>query len=180
MQNHSDHELILKIAQGDSKAFSSLLLRHQKKIFGLCYYLMNDAALAEDVAQETWIRVVQYAPKYSPIASVSAWMSRIARNLCINELKKRNRWSDLEPDDEAQIKDEHESVESMMEQIQQQQKLDFAMSLLPAQQKMALMIYLVEDKSHSEIAQEMDMSVGAVKVLLFRARQQLKKTLEGL
>ena len=67
-----------------------------------------------------------------------------------------------------------------MESVQKKSQLDQAMAMLPANQKMALMIYLMEDKSHAEIAHEMGTSVGAVKVLLFRARESLKKSLESL
>jgi RNA polymerase sigma-70 factor (ECF subfamily) len=181
MQNHlSDYELIKRIAQGDSKGFSKLLGLYQRKVFGVCYHLMNDAAVAEDLAQETWIRVVQNAGSYSPIASVPAWICRIARNLCLNELKRRQRWQELEPEDEAQVVDEQESIEDVMVHIQNNKKLESAMSQLPANQKMVLMIYLSEDKSHAEVAQEMAMSVGAVKVLLFRARENLKKYIGDL
>ena len=178
MLDITDHELILLIAKGDSKAFSNLLQRHKKRVYGICYYLLNDSALAEDMAQDTWMKVVQYAPRYSPIASVLAWISQIARNLCLNELKRRKRWFELAPEEEAQVIDEKESVEEVMESVQKKAKVDQAMALLPANQKLALMIYLTEDKSHSEIAQEMGSSVGAVKVLLFRARETLKKCLE--
>lgn len=178
MSNLTDHQLIQLIAKGDSKAFSNLLQRHKKRVYGLCYYLMNDAGLAEDMAQDTWIKIVQNAPRYSPIASVVSWISQIARNQCINELKRRQRWFELAPEEEAQVIDEKESVEDVMESVQKKAKVDQAMALLPANQKLALMIYLSENKSHSEIAQEMGSSVGAVKVLLFRARETLKKCLE--
>ena len=173
-----DSQLLTKIAKGDSKAFSSLLEKYKSKVFGTCYFLMGDKALAEDLSQETWIRVAKSAADYRPIAPVVAWILRIARNACFNELRTRNRWKELSPEDEKQIVDEHSSIEDMMGQSEKETKLQEAILELPPQQKMALMMVVQEEKSHAEIAKELSCSVGAVKVLLFRARENLKKRLE--
>ena len=173
-----DSQLLKQISKGDSKAFSSLLEKYKSKVFGTCYFLMGDKALAEDLSQETWIRVAKSAGDYTPVAPAIAWILRIARNACYNELRTRNRWSELSPEDEKQIVDDHGSVEDVMGQTEKETKLQDAILELPPQQKMALMMVVQEEKSHSEIAQELQCSIGAVKVLLFRARENLKKRLE--
>lgn len=175
---NQEHQLLLRIAKGDSKAFSSLLSLYKSKVFGTCFYLMGDRALAEDLSQETWIRVVQNAESYRPVASVSSWILRIARNACLNELRTRNRWTELKPEDEGQLEDATESVETLLQQFEKEEKFQKALLELTAQQKVALMLVVQEEKSHSEVAQELQCSVGAIKVLLFRARETLKKHLE--
>lgn len=173
-----DSELLKKIGKGDSKAFSSLLEKYKSKVYGTCYYLMKEKALAEDLSQETWIRVVKSANEYRPLAPVLSWILRIARNACYNELRTRNRWSELSPEEENQIVDNKETIEDLIGQIENETKMQKAILELSAQQKIALMMIIQEEKSHSEIAQELNCSVGAVKVLLFRARESLKKRLE--
>lgn len=175
---NQEHQLLLRIAKGDSRAFSSLLAIYKSKVYGTCFYLMGDRALAEDLSQETWIRVVQNAESYRPIASVSSWILRIARNACLNELRTRHRWAELSVEDEGRLEDGAESVEEVLQRFEKEEKFQKALLELTAQQKMALLMVVQEEKSHSEVAQELQCSVGAVKVLLFRARETLKKHLE--
>jgi RNA polymerase sigma-70 factor (ECF subfamily) len=173
-----DAELLKKIAKGDSKCFSILLEKYKSKVFGTCYYLMGEKSLAEDLAQETWIRVVNSANEYQPIAPVIAWILRIARNACYNELRTRNRWSELSPEEENQVVNEQLSAEEVLSGIEDESRLKKAMIELPPQQKMALLMVVQEEKSHAEVAKELGCSTGAVKVLLFRARENLKKRME--
>lgn len=174
----NDFELIKKVADGDSKAFASLLSRYKAQVYGTCYYLMGEKSLAEDLSQETWIRVVKAASDYQPTAPLLAWILRIARNACLNELRDRKRWTELTQESEEKIQDEAISVLDLMEEAEDEGKLKRAIMELSTQQKLALMMVVQEEKSHSEIAQELQCSVGAVKVLLFRARESLKKKME--
>ena len=173
-----DSQLLKKIAKGDSKSFSVLLEKHKSKVFGTCYYLMGDKALAEDLSQETWIRVVKSAEDYQPTAPVIAWILRIARNACYNELRTRNRWSELSPEEENQVIHDQLTVEEILGNEEDESRLKEAIVKLPPQQKMALLMVVQEEKSHAEVALELKCSVGAVKVLLFRARENLKKRME--
>lgn len=174
-----DQEMIKKIANGSEAAFTSLLLRYKKRVYGTCFYLMGDQALAEDMSQETWIRVVKGAPRYRPLAPVISWILRISRNLCLNELRTRNRWESFEESEAQNLPDEAANMEGLLTDLQNQNLLQTAMLKLPASQRAALMMVTQEDKSHAEIALELDCSVGAVKVLLHRARKSLQKELEG-
>ncbi len=173
-----DSELLKKIAKGDSKSFAALFEKYKSKVYGTCYYLVSDKALAEDLSQETWIRVVKSAQDYQPIAPVISWILRIARNACYNELRSRNRWVDLDGEEEQQVPHDQLSVEEILGNFEDESRLKEAIIKLPPQQKMALMLVIQEEKSHSEVAQEMSCSVGAIKVLLFRARESLRRRLE--
>lgn len=173
-----DSELLKRISKGESKAFSILLDRYKSQVFGVCFFLMKEQALAEDLSQETWIKVVKACDDYQPVAPVSAWIKRIARNACLNELRTRNRWTELSIEDESRIMDEQLGIDELIEKVEDDAKLKTALLDLPPQQKLALMLVIEEEKSHAEIALELNCSVGAVKVLLFRARENLKKRWE--
>jgi len=180
MENElQDQDLIKQIAKGSEVAFTSLLRRYKKRVYGTCFFLMGDKALAEDMSQETWIRVVKGAPDYRPLASVITWILRISRNLCLNELRTRNRWESFEESEANSLPDETANGEGLLSELQNQKLLQAAILKLPVSQRAALMMVTQEDKSHAQIAQELDCSVGAVKVLLHRARKALQKELEG-
>ena len=107
-----------------------------------------------------------------------AWILRIARNACYNELRTRNRWSELSPEEENQVIHDQLTVEEILGNEEDESRLKEAIVKLPPQQKMALLMVVQEEKSHAEVALELKCSVGAVKVLLFRARENLKKRME--
>lgn len=174
----NDHELIQKVAKGDSGAFTNLLGRYKGQVYGTCYYILGDKSLAEDLSQETWIRVVKAASEYQPSAPLLAWILRIARNACFNELRHRKRWTELTQENAEKIPDEAISITDLLEDAENESKLKKAILELSPQQKLALMMVVQEEKSHAEIAQEIGCSVGAVKVLLFRARESLRKKME--
>lgn len=176
MNTHDeDYELIKKISKGDSKSFESLVKKYQKQIYGYCRKILGDQNMAEDMAQETWIKVAKNAESYQPLVSVQAWIFRVARNLSIDELRKKNRWMALEDDDLQDIPSDQDSVIDLIHIFQSQKALNEAILSLSEIQKTALLMSVAEELSMAEIAKELNMSISAVKVLLFRARETLKK-----
>lgn len=177
-ETKSDQFLLSEIAKGSQKAFSQIFERYKMKVFGNCYFILGDRALAEDLSQETWIQVAENARQYQPSGSALGWILTISRNRCLNELRSRKKWRELDPESESQILDESNNTEALMIQLQTQKKVDLAMKELTEIQKIALLMVLHDEKNHAEIAKELNSSVGAIKVLLFRARQTLKQILE--
>ena len=175
----SDQILLAEIAKGSQKAFTQIFERYKKKVFGSCYFILGNRVLAEDLSQETWMQVAEKASQYQPSGSALGWILTISRNRCLNELRSRKKWKELDPDSESDLPDESENSEELMIQLQDQKRLTQAITELTEMQKVVLMMTIQEDKNHAEIAKELNSSVGAIKVLLYRARQTLKERLEG-
>ncbi len=173
-----DFELLQKIAKGDSKAFESLLHKHQRAVYGLSLRLLKSSSLAEDNAQETWIRVVKSAGSFEKRATVLAWIMTIAKNLALNSLEKRGWEEALSPEDENQVMADQKDMELELLQGETLQKLKAAVSQLPDRQRVALILWMEQEKSYSELAQEMKLNANAVKVLLFRAKENVQKLMK--
>ena len=84
-----DQRLMRQIAVGDSDAFSQLVDKYQQPLMTFCFSFLREYTSAEDMTQETFLRVFRNAARYEPTAKFTTWLYRIAANLCINELKKR-------------------------------------------------------------------------------------------
>ncbi len=165
-------ELMQGIARGEPAPFRIVYEAHKRRVYGICLRLMGDGPKAEEMTQEVWIKVVKSADKYQPLASLAAWLCQVTRNHCLNELR-RNRPEDFtenwEQISESQVDhDEPRFEPADIEQMTQ------AFEQLPAQQRAALMMFVYEELSQSEIAVQLSLSVGAVKQLLHRAKSSLR------
>jgi len=91
LAERTDEQLMLAYQQGDTRAFETLLTRHEKGVYGFAFRMLGDSMLAEEVAQESFLRVIQSASRYRAKASFRNYLYRIARNLCVDQLRKRPR-----------------------------------------------------------------------------------------
>ncbi|MFQ5629627.1 MAG: sigma-70 family RNA polymerase sigma factor [bacterium] len=107
IENQSDEELMLAYAGGDAEAFDRLFVRHGQKIFNLFLRQTGNAELARDLAQETWVRLIDARRRYQPSKSFSSWLYTIAMNLLRDEIKRRKRHGI------------HESLETMSNTLQE-------------------------------------------------------------
>lgn len=170
-----DLELIKKVGQGDRRAFELLVRTYQKNVYGLALRILGSAMLAEEVAQETWLRVITAAPTFEPRGSVKSWILTITKNQSLNVIQKRG-WEDALPSDaEEKIASQEQQLEFQMEFEQNLERLKVAVSRLPERQRVALVLWMHEEKSYSELSQELGINVNAVKVLLFRAKENIQK-----
>lgn len=174
----NDEELLKNIAKGDSKAFELLFNRHKKSVYGLSLRILGSPPLAEENAQETWIKVVEFAKNFELRASVLSWIQKIAKNQALNILRKRGWEEELPFDSQDSIADETLSSFEALEQTEDLAMLKSAVDSLPDRQRVALVLWMHEEKSYSELAQEMNLNVNAVKVLLFRAKENVQKFLK--
>ncbi len=94
-----DYELLQKVAKGDSKAFESLYKKHKAALYGFCVYLTGETMRAQDIYQDTWIKISENANTYQARNSFKSWSFQIARNLFLNQIK-RDKWEDKVSDDE--------------------------------------------------------------------------------
>ncbi len=134
--------------------------------------------LAEEMAQETWMRVVRSAPHFEPKGSVKSWILVIAKNQCLNAIEKRGWEESLPEGAEEEIVDPSESLEMLLSQKDQRQKLMAAIESLPDRQRAALILWMQDEKSYEDLARDLKTHVGAFKVLLHRAKENISKYLK--
>ena len=188
----TDHQLMEAVAQGDEAAFRTLMERHQRLVYGTVLRMLGDPFEAEDVAQRVFLRVWQAAPRYRPEAKFNTWLLTIVRHLVFNESRRLSRLRTHEtkafhsPDAEGETGPSPEpdlfdpaqrDPSRLLADKEFQAKLDHALSLLPENQRLALLLKAHEDLSYDEIAVILGITLGATKSLLFRARDALKQHL---
>ncbi|MCY4402584.1 MAG: sigma-70 family RNA polymerase sigma factor [Candidatus Poribacteria bacterium] len=183
----SDEDLMLACRKGDMSAFELLVRRYQDPLVNYIHYTISDYHRAEDLAQETFLRVFKSASRYEPKSSFKSWLYTIATNLSRNEIRNRIRRKTFFLED---MVDENEDVyhseylidtslqpDILYEKKERQQLIKKSLRQLPENQRIALTLVTYQELSYEEISDILKCSVGAVKSLIHRARQNLKKLL---
>ena len=180
-----DVRLMRLIAGGDTTAFEQLIERHQTLVAGTVARMLGSNSDVEDIAQQVFIRVWKSAGRYVARAKFTTWLLKITRNLVFNEMRRAKRHPHLpvqiDPEaEEMPLKDEAMATPAAnLLQAELQGEIEKAIMLLPDTQRMALVLRRYEELSYEEIADVLDLSVPAVKSLLFRARTELRERLKG-
>jgi RNA polymerase sigma-70 factor (ECF subfamily) len=179
-----DVRLMQLIAGGDTTAFEQLIVRHQTLVAGTVARMLGSNSDVEDIAQQVFIRVWKSAGRYVARAKFTTWLLKITRNLVFNEMRRAKRHPHLpvqiDPEaEEIPLKDEATATpDASLLQAELQAEIEKAIMLLPDTQRMALVLRRYEELSYEEIADVLDLSVPAVKSLLFRARTELRERLK--
>jgi RNA polymerase sigma-70 factor (ECF subfamily) len=183
-EDAEDVRLMELVSAGDSGAFEQLVERHQRLVVGTVGRMLGNTSDAEDIAQQVFVRVWKSAKRYVPRAKFTTWLLKITRNLVFNELRRRSRHPQVplqaeSEEEERPIRDENAIAPdaSMLEQ-ELQKAIDAAIANLPETQRLAVILRRYEELSYEEIAETLDQSVSAVKSLLFRARTELRTSLQ--
>lgn len=172
-QNLADEDLIVGIRRRDAAAFTRLLTRHLDPIHRYIYRLTGSAEDADELSQETFLRVWQKARTYNPAqGKVSTWLYRIAHNLCIDEFRRRKPTADPAAIDT--LLDPAADQESALAHAQQVFALQQTLSELPLAQRSALLLCQVQGFSNREAAQILNVGVRALESLLARARRNIR------
>jgi len=173
----TDEALMARIAEGDRAAAGELMNRRLPRIIGLATRMLNDAAAAEDVAQETFIRVWNAAASWQPgRAQVSTWMSRIAINLCHD---RRRKHREVLPETLPDRRDPGLDQESRLVRAETENRIAAAMSQLPERQSQAMELVHFQEMSNIDAADILSVSVDALESLLARGRRNLRSILIG-
>ncbi|WP_440957486.1 RNA polymerase sigma factor [Oceanicaulis sp. LC35] len=172
----ADARLAQGVAQGDAGAIRALTQRCLPRVHGVAARLLSDQDEAEDVAQETFMKVWRKIALYDPDrARLETWVTRIAMNACYDRLRKK-RESQISEDAPEQM-DGAVSAENRLTGEDALSRVREAVNALPERQKMALQLCHFQDHSNIEAAQIMEVSVEALESLLARARRALKAKL---
>jgi RNA polymerase sigma-70 factor (ECF subfamily) len=179
--------LLLAVAAGDRDAFAQLVAQYQRKVYGAVFRYVGNRAIAEELTQDVFVRVLRAAPTYERRARFETWLYRIVFNLCANhaEYGKRRRTLSLDaaragddpnaPRETADPNGVEPFEQALSSEIQDTVRA--AILELPAQQRAALLLVRYQDLSCQEAALALGLSVEAVKSLLFRGREKLRARL---
>ncbi len=181
----NDEKLVKKVKNGDADAFEQIIIKYEKKIFGLIYNMLRNENEIEDVAQEVFIKVYKNLDKFNGDSSLYTWIYKIATNLCLDQIKKRKEViyidEKLQLDDgevEIQIPSDEKLQDEIYEQKELKQKLESCIDKLPEKQKVMIVLRDIKGLSYDEIAEILDLKLGTVKSQINRARLKLKELLE--
>ena len=169
-----DVALVLRVGEGDVAAYRELVRRHAPKLLRFTERLLRDASEAEDVVQETCLRLWQHARDYSPQARVTTWLHRIAHNLAVDRLRARGRLKPLPEDDEMP---ESARQPGLIDEKRRALRLEEALAELPERQAAAITLVHLHGLTGAEAAEVLGVGAEALESLLSRGRRALKAEL---
>jgi len=186
----SDQLLVLRVQSGDQKAFELLVAKYQRRIFRLISRFVRDAALAEDVAQETFLRAYRAIGQFRGDSQFYTWLYRIAVNTAKKSLSDSARdpvireSSTISEDGETFVSGEQltdmETPEAVLASREIARTVNAAMEALPEDLRTAIALREIEGMSYEDIAQAMNCPVGTVRSRIFRAREAIARQLRPL
>jgi RNA polymerase sigma-70 factor (ECF subfamily) len=183
-----DAALMLRVKRGDTQAFAGLVDKYKQPVVNFVCRMLRDETEAEDLAQNVFVQVYKSAHRYRVSARFSTWLFTIARNLCLNEIRRRSRHPaesldapHPEHDDQPlhQFEDKETSLPpDALLHGELAQKIEQALAELPENQRTAILLCRQDDLSYEEIADILDCSLSATKSLIHRGRETLKEKLK--
>lgn len=174
-----DAELMRAAATGDSAAYSEILNRYLKAMLALAQRMLGNAADADEVAQEAFLRLWIQAARWNPDggASLRTWLSRVVMNLCIDRFRMKKP---VPLDDAGELADTRASSLESIQAADRHRLVQNVMQSLPDRQRIAVSLAYLSEMSVNDVAETMDLTAGAVESLLVRARRSLRKRLNDL
>ena len=166
---------LFQARNGDEEAFSRIVEAYQRPVYNLCYRMLGDRMLAEDAAQETFLRAYLGLKRYDPKRAFINWLLSIASNHCIDRLRRRKlRTVPLEDIFTApQIADKAPGPEKALAQAEQEQELRQSLLHLAHKDRAAIVLHYWHGLSYAEVAETLSLTTSAVKSRLHRARREL-------
>ncbi len=176
-QTPTDEELVRACVAGDRSAFDTLVTRHQRQVYRLCYRFVGNHEDASELAQDAFVRAYRALPRFERTAKFTTWMHRISVNVCLNRLAlKRPPHQPLR--DADGMAGQREGADAAVLREERAVTVRAAIARLPDKQRATLIMRAYHDMPHAEIATVLGSSVGAVKANFFHALANLKKLLD--
>ena len=183
-----DAALMLRVKQGDGGAFEELVEKYKQPVMNMVYRTLPDATEAEDLAQHVFLQVFKSAHRYEVSAKFTTWLFTIARNLCLNEIRRRSRHpadsldetfadNDEQPIRQAEDVRTFSPPDSLLHG-ELEGKIEEALAELPEKQRTAILMCRGDEFSYEDIAEVLECSVSATKSLIHRGRETLKQKLK--
>jgi RNA polymerase sigma-70 factor (ECF subfamily) len=188
----SDQDLVARAQQGSEKAYRELLGRYQRPVFSVIYRMIRDREQAEDLAQETFVRVFNNIDRYDPRYKFSSWIFKIATNLTIDSIRRKEiatvsidgSRNAVTPDQieatSITIASTDENPEELLEAKQLGEEIEEAIQRLRPEYRAAILLRHVEGREYQEIAEILSLPLGTVKTYIHRGRHELRDSLQHL
>lgn len=189
----TDQDVVARAARGHEAAYRELIGRYERPIFSLIHRLVRDRAETEDLAQETFIKVLNAIDRYDPKYKFSSWIFKIANNTAIDHLRKKKLDTvSLDGSPHARSVEEaadtwapvvtskEETPDEYLDRTELGQDLEEALDKLRPEYRTAIILWHMEDRPYAEIAEIMEIPVGTVKTYVYRARGELREHLAHL
>ena len=178
MPDRTDDKLMSDSAQGDEHALRILVERWERQVFAFLFRMLGSSEEAEDLCQDTFMKLIQAAGRYQPDGKFQSWLFRIAGNQARSRLRRRKilRWLPLTNDFDDTPTNDPNALDTLSAQ-DQQREVQEALARLPERQREALVLKHYQDMSYQEIADAMESTVSSVQMLLHRATTALRKDL---
>ncbi len=192
LANLPDADVVALAQRGRQAAYRELIRRYERPVFSLVFRMVRDRELAEDLSQDTFIKVLQHIDRYRPEFKFSSWLFKIANNVAIDHLRRRQLDTismDGSPHAvtseavEATSFDVSGGGESALDRLEAKElgsAIEAAIGKLRPEYRACILLRHVEDKSYEEIAATLDLPLGTVKTYIHRARHELRGLLEHL
>ncbi len=191
MKVDPDIQHMERFRDGDETAFRFLFTKYKIKMITFCYRFCGNKEMAEELAQEVFLRVYKAAPRYRPDARFSTWIFKIATNVCLNEVRKKKYSVDIKsihnlsnPGEKDHVMEIEDTLmpppHNLLEEKERDQLIQNALSRLPDKQRAALLLRIYQGFTYQEIGVQLKKSEKGVKSLIHRGRENLKQALEGL
>jgi RNA polymerase sigma-70 factor, ECF subfamily len=187
-----DADVVRLAQQGREAAFRELIRRYERPVFSLILRMVRDRETTEDLAQDTFIKVLNHIDRYSPEFKFSSWLFKIANNVAIDFLRRRRLETvsmDGSPHASSQAEIDASSFdveavqETPLEEIEAKElgsAIERAIGRLRPEYRSCILLRHVEGRSYEEIATTLDLPLGTVKTYIHRARHELRRALESI
>ena len=188
----TDQEVVVRAREGSERAYRELVRRYERPIFSLIYRMVRDRELAEDLAQETFVKALNALDSYRPEFKFSSWIFKISNNAAIDHLRRRELDTlSLEGSPHAatpdaveatalQIGDRGETPLDVVEAKELGGEIEQAIARLRPEYRQCILLRHVEGRAYEEIAEILDLPLGTVKTYIHRARNELRTYLAHL
>lgn len=182
-----DAGLVGRCLEGDERAYRLIVERYQARVFSLAWRMVRQREDAEDLTQETFVRMFRAAARYDPTRPFAAWLFTIASRLCIDHIRRRRlpsislSMSEPGSSEERQmdIEDPGLQPDDVTSRNEEERRTQDLIDSLPPHYRIVVMLRHQEDLSYDEIAAALDMPLGTVKARIHRARALLRGRIEG-
>jgi RNA polymerase sigma factor (sigma-70 family) len=168
----SDEQLMAAVQGGDDDAMGALFDRHHRAVHALCVRLTRDPDLADDVAQDVFLRVWRYARSFRARSSFRTWLYRLAYNACVDASQRDARWKEVDPLESRESSAQELPVDAVADR---QVILEEALSRLPPAHREVLVLSRFHDLGYEEIGRIINCSPGTARVRLHRAMNELRQ-----
>ena len=192
LSNLPDADVVALAQRGREDAFRELVRRYERPVFSLIFRMVRDTAMAEDLAQDSFIKVLNNIDKYRPEFKLSSWLFKIANNVTIDHLRRRqlntismdgSPHASTAADVESTRFDVVSSDENALDELESKElgsAIERAIASLRPEYRSCILLRHVEGRSYEEIAATLDLPLGTVKTYIHRARHELREQLEHL